>query len=126
MRSAFVAGLCCAISALPSRQGESPLGTYRLTFQPRSEVVSATLTIARRDSGYRATIDMRQLHRLVTSDSVLVVDGRLRAYLPNETADLTFEFGIDKPRNDSFLVHLDDGDRRGPLTVERVKPKSAP
>jgi len=82
MRSAFVGALCCVISALPSRQGESPVGTYKLTFQPRSEVVTATLTIARRDSGYRATI--------------------------------------------SFLVHFDDGDMRGPLTVERVKPKGAP
>ena len=126
MRSAFVVALCCVISAMPSRQGESPVGTYKLTFQPRSEVVTATLTIARRDSGYRATIDMRQLHRLVTSDSVSVVDGRLRAYLPNETADVTFEFGIGQPRNDSFLVHLDDSDLRGPLTVERVKPRSGP
>jgi hypothetical protein len=126
MRVAVVLALCGLLSGSRSRQGESPVGTYELTFQPRSEVMTATLTIARRDSGYRATIDMRQLHRPVTSDSVSVVDGRLRAYLPNETADLTFEFGIEKPRNDNFLVHFDDGDLRGPLAVERVKPKSAP
>lgn len=126
LRAVVIVALCNSLSSGALRQGESPIGTYKLAFQPRSEIVTATLTIARRDSGYRATIDMQQLHRLVTSDSVSVVNGRVRAYLPNETAGLTFEFGIDKPRDDKFLVHLDDGDMRGPLTVERVKPKSAP
>src|SRR5262245_63850481 len=110
MRAAgLIALICCSLARSSLPQAESPVGTYKLTFQPRSEVVTATLTIARRDSGYRATIDMRQLHRLVTSDSVSVVNGRLRAYLPNETADLTFEFGIAKSGDDKCLVHLDDG-----------------
>ena len=124
MRMPVAIALCWTLATLLVRQGENPVGTYKLTFQPRSEVVTATLRIARRDSGYRATIDMAQLHRLVTSDSVSVVDGRVRAYLPNETADLTFEFGIEKPRDDKFLVHLDDIDLRGALVVERVKPRS--
>jgi hypothetical protein len=109
--------LCCAF------QGENPVGTYALTFQPRAEVMTATLVIARRDSGYRASVTMRQLHRVVTSDSVSVVDGRLHVYIPNEVADLTFDFGIDRPRDDTFLVHLDDGDMHGSLQVGRPAPK---
>jgi hypothetical protein len=109
--------LCCAM------QGETPVGTYTLTFQPRSEVMTATLVIARRDSGYRATITMRQLRHVVTSDSVSVTDGRLRVYLPNDVADLTFDFGIDRPRDDVFLVHLDEGDMHGALQVGRPAPK---
>src|SRR5262245_4864518 len=109
--------LCCAI------QAESPIGTYELTFQPRAEVMTATLVIARRDSGYRASITMRQLRRVVTSDSVSVSDGRLHVYLPNEVADLTFDFRLDRPRDDVFLVHLLDGDMRGSLQVGRPAPK---
>jgi hypothetical protein len=109
--------LCCSL------QGENPVGTYALTFQPRAEVMTATLVIARRDSGYRASITMRQLRRVVTSDSVSVVDGRLHVYVPNEVADLTFDFGIDRPRDDVFLVHLDDGDMHGPLQVGRPAAK---
>ena len=104
-------------------QGESPVGTYQLTFQPRAEVMTATLVIARRDSGYRASITMRQLRRVVTSDSVSVVDGRLHVYMPNEVADLTFDFGIQKPTNDTFLVHLDNDEMRGALQVGRPAPK---
>lgn len=117
MNALVALALCCAM------QGESPVGTYQLTFQPRAEVMTATLVIARRDSGYRASITMRQLRRVVTSDSVSVVDGRLHVYLPSEVADLTFDFGIDKPRTDVFLVHFDDGDLHGPLQVGRPAPK---
>jgi len=109
--------LCCVL------QGESPVGSYTLTFQPRAEVMTATLVIARRDSGYRASITMRQLRRVVTSDSVSVTDGRLHVYIPSEVADLTFDFGIQKPRDDVFLVHLDDGDMHGPLQVGRPAEK---
>ena len=117
MQMLFALALCCAV------QGESPVGTYQLTFQPRAEVMTATLVIARRDSGYRASITMRQLRRVVTSDSVSVTDGRLHVFLPSEVADLTFDFGIQKPRDDVFLVHLDDGDMHGPLQVGRPAPK---
>jgi hypothetical protein len=117
MQMLFALALCCAV------QGESPVGTYQLTFQPRTEVMTATLVIARRDSGYRASITMRQLRRVVTSDSVSVTDGRLHVFLPSEVADLTFDFGIQKPRDDVFLVHLDDGDMHGPLQVGRPAPK---
>jgi hypothetical protein len=85
--------------------------------------MTATLVIARRDSGYRASITMRQLRRVVMSDSVSVVDGRLHVYMPNEVADLTFDFGIQKPANDTFLVHLDNDDMRGALQVGRQPPK---
>ena len=117
MQTMVALALCCAV------QGESPVGTYQLTFQPRAEVMTATLVIARRDSGYRASITMRQLRRVVTSDSVSVTDGRLHVYIPSEVADLTFDFGIQKPRDDVFLVHLDDGDMHGPLQVGRPAPK---
>lgn len=117
MQTLLALALCCAM------QGESPVGTYTLTFQPRAEVMTATLVIARRDSGYRASVTMRQLRRVVTSDSVSVVDGRLHVYLPSEIADLTFDFGIQKPKDDAFLVHLDDGDMHGPLQVGRPAPK---
>jgi hypothetical protein len=117
MHALLALALCCAA------QGENPVGTYALTFQPRSEVMTATLVIARRDSGYRASITMRQLRRVVTSDSVSITDGRLHVYLPNEVADVTFDFGVQKPRDDVFLVHLDDGDMRGPLQVGRPAPK---
>ena len=117
MQMLFALALCCAV------QGESPVGTYQLTFQPRAEVMTATLVIARRDSGYRASITMRQLRRVVTSDSVSVTDGRLHVFLPSEVADHTFDFGIQKPRDDVFLVHLDDGDMHGPLQVGRPAPK---
>ena len=100
-------------------QGESPAGTYDLTFQPRSEVMSATLVIAKRDSGYRARISMRQLRGTVTTDSVSVRDGRVRVYAPNDVADLTFEFTLPSGSEGTFLVHLLDGDMRGPLRVER-------
>ena len=113
MLTLMALALCCAV------QGESPVGTYALTFQPRAEVVTATLVIARRDSGYRASITMRQLGRAVTSDSVSVVDGRLHVYIPNDVADLTFDFGVQKPSDDVFLVHLLDGDLHGPLQVGR-------
>lgn len=117
MQTLLALALCCAV------QGESPVGTYTLTFQPRSEVMTATLVIALRDSGYRASITMRQLRRVVTSDSVSVADGRLHVYLPNEVADLTFDFGVTKPNNDVFLVHLLDGDMHGPMQVDRPAPK---
>jgi hypothetical protein len=117
MQTLLALALCCAM------QGESPVGTYTLAFQPRAEVMTATLVIARRDSGYRASVTMRQLRRVVTSDSVSVVDGRLHVYLPSEIADLTFDFGIQKPKDDAFLVHLDDGDMHGPLQVGRPAPK---
>jgi hypothetical protein len=117
MHTLLALALCCTV------QGVNPVGTYALTFQPRNEVTTATLVIARRDSGYRASITMRQLGHVVTSDSVSVVDGRLHVYLPNETADLTFDFGIDRPREDVFLVHLLDGDLHGPLQVVRPAPK---
>ena len=115
MHAFFTLALCCAL------QGEGPVGTYQLTFQPRTEVMTATLVIAKRDSGYRATITMRQLRHVVTSDSVSVVDGRVHVYLPNDVADLTLDFGIDHPRNDAFLVHLLDGDMNGSLQVQRAK-----
>lgn len=102
-------------------QGTSPVGTYELTFQPRSEVMSATLVIAKRDSGYRASLTMAQLHGTVRSDSVsLLPDGRVRVYVPNDVADVTFEFGLDGPDSDTFLVHLLDGDLTGPLAVKRA------
>lgn len=113
MNLMFTLALCCAA------QGESPVGTYSLAFQPRTEVMTATLVIAKRDSGYRATITMRQLRQVVTSDSVSLLDGRLHVYIPNDVADLTFDFGVDKPRDDAFLVHLLDGDMHGPLQVGR-------
>ena len=114
--------LLALLVSVAEPQSESPVGTFNLSFQPRAEVMFAKLTIAQRDSGYRASIVMRQLRRTVTSDSVTVVDRRVRVYLPSEMADLTFEFGLDHPRDDTFLVHLDDGDMRGPLTVVREKP----
>ena len=117
MHTLLALALCCAV------QGESPVGTYTLTFQPRAEVVTATVVIARRDSGYRASITMRQLGHVVTSDSVSVLDGRLHVYIPNDVADLTFDFGIEKPRDDVFLVHLLDGDLHGPMQVGRPAPK---
>jgi len=117
MLASLALALCCAA------QGESPVGTYTLTFQPRAEVMTATLVIARRDSGYRASITMRQLRRVVTSDSVSVTDGRMHVYLPNEVADLTFDFGIQTPKDDVFLVHLLDGDMHGPLEVGRPASK---
>ena len=117
MQILLALAFCCVV------QGESPVGTYELTFQPRAEVMTATLVIARRDSGYRASITMRQLRRVVTSDSVSVTDGRLHVYLPSEVADLTFDFGIQKPKDDVFLVHLDDGDMHGPLQVGRPAKK---
>lgn len=102
-------------------QGVSPVGKYELTFQPRSEVMSATLVIAARDSGYTASLTMRQLHGTVKSDSVsLLPDGRVRVYVPNDVADMTFEFGLAGPRDDTFLVHLLDGDLTGTLAVKRV------
>jgi hypothetical protein len=113
MQTLWALALCCAI------QGDSPVGTYTLTFQPRAEVMTATLVIARRDSGYRASITMRQLRGTVTSDSVSITDGRLHVYLPNDVADLTFDFGVQKPQDDVFLVHLLDGDMHGPLQVGR-------
>lgn len=101
-------------------QGVSPVGTYELTFQPRSEVMSATLVIAARDSGYTARLTMRQLQGTVKSDSVsLLPDGRVRVYVPNDVADMTFQFGLAGPRANTFLVHLLDGDLTGPLTVKR-------
>jgi hypothetical protein len=117
METLLALALCCVA------QGENPVGTYTLTFQPRAEVMTATLVIARRDSGYRASITMRQLRRVVTSDSVSITDGRLHVYVPNEVADLTFDFGVQKPRDDVFLVHLLDGDMNGPLQVRRPVPK---
>ncbi|HEV8448839.1 MAG TPA: hypothetical protein VGQ44_18540 [Gemmatimonadaceae bacterium] len=117
MHTFLAIAFCCAL------QGENPVGTYTLTFQPRAEVMTATLVIARRDSGYRASITMRQLRRVVTSDSVSVTDGRLHVYLPSEVADLTFDFGIQKPKDDVFLVHLDDGDMHGLLQVGRPAEK---
>jgi hypothetical protein len=103
-------------------QGESPAGTYELTFQPRAEVMAATLVIAKRDSGYRARVTMRQLRGTVTTDSVSVRDGRVRVYAPNDVADLTFEFTLPAGSDGRFLVHLLDGDMRGPLRVERKTP----
>jgi hypothetical protein len=120
MRSVIMLACCLALG----QQGESPVGTYNLSFQPRAEVMTATLVIAKRDSGYKARITMRQLRRVVTSDSVSVLNGRVRVYIPSEVADLTFEFGLGRPDDDRFLVHLDDGDMRGPLSVERAKPRS--
>lgn len=102
-------------------QGVSPVGKYELTFQPRTEVMSATLVIATRDSGYSASLTMRQLHGTVKSDSVsLLPDGRVRVFVPNDVADVTFEFGLAGPREDTFLVHLLDGDMTGPVAVKRV------
>lgn len=109
------------LSLLALVQGASPVGKYELTFQPRSEVMSATLVIAARDSGYTASLTMSQLHGTVKSDSVsLLADGRVRVYVPNDVADMTFEFGISGPRDDTFLVHLLDGDLTGAVTVKRV------
>lgn len=105
-------------------QGANPVGTYKLTFQPRSEVMNATIVIARRDSGgrYHASISMRQLGpRPAETDSVVVTDGRVRVYAPTDVADVTFEFGVEKPSNDNFIFHFDDGDMRGALGVERPK-----
>jgi hypothetical protein len=104
-------------------QGESPVGSYVLTFQPRAEVAIATLVIARRDSGYRARVTMRQFRGPVTTDSVTVRDGRVRVYVPNDVADVTFEFVLPGGSDGTFLVHLLDGDLHGPLKVERRKPK---
>ena len=102
-------------------QGVSPVGKYELMFQPRSEVMSATLVIAARDSGYTASLTMRQLQGTVKSDSVSVLpDGRVRVYVPNDVADMTFQFGLASPGDDTFLVHLLDGDLTGPLTVKRL------
>ena len=118
MHALLALALCCAI------QGESPVGTYALTFQPRSEVMTATLVIS-----LGATAGIERASRcascagVVTSDSVSITDGRLHVYLPNEVADLTFDFGVQKPRDDVFLVHLDDGDMHGPLQVGRPAPK---
>lgn len=106
-------------------QGESPVGTYDLTFQPRTEVMSATIVIAKRDSGYRARVTMRQLGTPVTTDSVSVRDGRVRVYAPNDVADLTFEFRLPAGTDGTFLVHLLDGDMRGPLHIERRTPAPA-
>ena len=109
------------LALLALLQGSSPVGRYELTFQPRYEVMSATLVIAKRDSGYKASLTMRQLHGTVTSDSVSVsTDGRVRVFVPNDVADMTFEFGVDHPREDTFLVHLLDGDLHGPLGVKRL------
>lgn len=103
------------------QQGVSPVGKYELTFQPRTEVMSATLVISPRDSGYTASLTMRQLHGTVKSDSVSILpDGRLRVFVPNDVADVTFEFGVAGPRDDTFLVHLLDGDMTGPVAVKRV------
>ena len=106
-------------------QGESPVGTYDLTFQPRTEVMSATVVIAKRDSGYRARVTMRQLGSPVTTDSVSVRDGRVRIYAPSDVADLTFEFTLPAGTDGTFLVHLLDGDMRGPLRIERRTPAPA-
>jgi hypothetical protein len=62
---------------------------------------------------------MRQLRGPVTSDSVSVRDGRVRVYAPNDVADLTFEFTLPSGSGGTFVVHLLDGDMRGPLRVER-------
>jgi hypothetical protein len=102
-------------------QGVSPAGKYELTFQPRSEVMSATLVIAARDSGYTASLTMRQLHGTVKSDSVsLLPDGRVRVFVPNDVADMTFQFRLAGHGDDTFLVHLLDGDLTGPVAVKRV------
>ncbi|HET7373013.1 MAG TPA: hypothetical protein VFJ20_06485 [Gemmatimonadaceae bacterium] len=112
-------GMLLALLAL--LQGSSPVGRYELTFQPRYEVMSAALVIVKRDSGYTAKLTMAQLHGTVASDSVsLMPDGRVRVFVPNEVADVTFEFGVDHPREDTFLVHLLDGDLHGPLGVKRL------
>ena len=110
-----------ALMMLTLFQGVSPVGKYELSFQPRTEVMSATLVIAARDSGYTASLTMRQLHGTVKSDSVsLLPDGRVRVYVPNDVADMTFQFGLAGPRDDTFLVHLLDGDLTGPVVVKRV------
>ena len=114
------------IAACLAAQGESPVGTYKLEFQPRAEVVTATLVITARDSGYRASITMRQLRAPATSDSVFMVNGRIRVYIPSEVADLTFEFTPSKPNDDRFHVHLDHDDMRGGLKVERVQSPAPP
>ncbi len=109
------------LALLSLLQGASPVGKYELTFQPRTEVMSATLVIAKRDSGYRASLTMRQLHGTVTSDSVSVTaEGRVRVYMPNDVADATFEFGLTRPNGDTFLFHFLDGDLTGPVSVRRL------
>src|SRR5204863_6479054 len=96
-------------------------GTYAIHFTPRSEPWTLPLIIAVRPGGYRATIPAGRLAHAVSSDSVMVQDGRVHVYMPNDIADFTFDCGVQASPTDWFLLHFDDGDMRGLLVVDRPK-----
>ena len=127
MNLAILLAAASLVATPPAPRTIDPVGDYVWSFRIQDEVVRGTMTIAKADTGYRATFTSDRHEGTTVARSVKVDGNHVVAEAVGEFGEFTLDMQLgEAPIKATYKLLTNDGPASGAMTVERVEKKSPP